>query len=79
MGVIIKEFPCEVGDVVYYIPLYGGKPYCGIKTGKIQMLGYTKQNIRIKISDYHPHNQDFALGKTVFLNMNDAEKELNKY
>src|SRR5678816_3601503 len=30
--------PCKVGDTVWYIPQYGGKPYCGAKEGHAQHI-----------------------------------------
>jgi len=46
----------ELGQEVYYIePNYGtyGKD-------KIQMIGFTKRGVRIKLSNHHPHNKDFS-------------------
>jgi len=68
--------PCKLGDTVYYIPKFGSKAYCGIQSGRVQMIGITSRSIRIKISEHHPHNKDFTLGQTVFLTHEDAEKAL---
>ena len=67
------ELPCDIGDTIYYIePTYGilGKD-------KVQMIGITSRGFRIKCRNYHPHNKDFAFGKTVFLTQEEAEKALN--
>ena len=76
-----KDGRCFVSDVklggeVFYIPQFNGKPYCGIREGHVQALSFTKAGKRIKIREYHAHNQDFMLGKTVFLTHEAAEAAL---
>lgn len=76
-----KAGRCFVSDVklggeVFYIPKFNGKPYCGIREGHVQAVSFTKAGKRIKIREYHAHNQDFMLGKTVFLTPESAEVAL---
>lgn len=73
-----KDGRCFVSDVklggeVFYIPKFNGKPYCGIKTGHVQAVAFTKAGKRVKIREHHAHNQDFMIGKTVFLSPEAAE------
>ena len=72
----VVVLPCKIGDTVYYIPRFNGKSYCGVSIGHVQMVGYTRAGIRVKVREYHPHNMDFMLGKTVFLTREEAEKAL---
>lgn len=72
----VVVLPCKVGDKIYYIPKFNGKPYCGVNIGHVQMVGYTRAGIRIKVREHHSHNMDFMLGKTVFLTREEAEKAL---
>lgn len=76
-----KEGRCFVSDVnlggeVFYIPKFNGKPYCGIQVGHVQAIAFTKAGKRIKIREHHAHNQDFMIGKTVFLTRESAEAAL---
>ena len=76
-----KDGRCFVSDMklggkVFYIPKFNGKPYCGIREGHVQAVSFTKVGKRIKIREYHAHNQDFMLGKTVFLTYEAAEAAL---
>lgn len=73
-GVIVP--PCKVGDTVYLVPTYHGKPYCGVVVDKVQMVGITTRGIHIKARYHHDHNKTYMLGKTVFLTREDAEKAL---
>lgn len=75
-GVILP--PCKVGQTVYLIPTYGGKPYCGIVQDKVQMIGITSRGVHIKARSHHDHNKMYMLGKTVFLTREDAEKALKE-
>lgn len=67
-----------LGDDVSYIPKFNGKPYCGVQKGHIQAISFTKSGTRVKIREHHPHNMDFALGKTAFLDQESAEKALTE-
>lgn len=76
-----REGRCFISDVklggeVFYIPQFNGKPYCGIQKGHVQAVSFTKAGKRIKIREYHAHNQDFMLGKTVFLTYEATEAAL---
>ena len=68
--------PCKVGDTVYAIKRYGGKPIAIIED-KVQMVGVTSRSVRILLRAHHDHNQTFQLGKTVFLTREEAEKALD--
>lgn len=74
-----KDGRCFVSDVklggeVFYIPRFNGKPYCGIQVGHVQAVSFTKARKRVKIREYHAHNQDFMLGKAAFLTREAAMK-----
>lgn len=68
----------SLGDDVFYIPTFNGKPYCGVQKGHIQAISFTKAGIRVKIREHHPHNTDFALGKRAFLDQESAEKAVKE-
>ena len=75
-GVIVP--PCKVGDDVYLIPTYNGKPYCGVCKDKVQMIGITSRGVHIKAREHHDHNKMYMLGKTVFLTKEEAERALKE-
>jgi predicted GIY-YIG superfamily endonuclease len=75
-GVIVP--PCKVGDTVYLIPTYNGKPYCGITQDKVQMIGITSRGVHIKARNHHDHNKMYMLGKSVFLTKEEAEEKLKE-
>ena len=68
----------KLGDTVYYIPKFNNNPYCGIQAGHVQAISFTRAGQRIKIREYHPHNQDFMLGKSAFITYEDAKVVLSK-
>lgn len=68
----------KIGCEVFYIPKFNGKPYCGVKSGHVQAVAFTKAGKRVKIREYHAHNQDFMIGKSVFLTRESAEAALAK-
>lgn len=70
--------PCDIGDDVYLIPLYGGKPYCGVIKDKVQMIGITSRGFHIKARRYHDHNKTYMVGKVAFFNKDEAENALEK-
>ena len=72
------KLPCKVGDEVYIIPKYNGKPYCGVISDKIQMIGMTSRGVHIKTRGKSNFNKTYMLGKTVFLTREDAEKKLEE-
>lgn len=78
-----KEKRCFVSDIklggeVFYIPMFNGKPYSGIREGHAQAVSFTRSGNRIKIREHHPHNQDFMIGKTVFLTREEAQAALRR-
>jgi hypothetical protein len=73
---LLVRLPCKVGETVWYIPQYGGKPYCGAKEGHAQHITLSSRHWRIQVREHHPHNTDFVLGKTVFLTREEAEAAL---
>ena len=73
-GVIV--LPVKVGQTVYVIPKYDGKPYCGVQMDKVQMVGITSRGIHIKTRNKSNFNKTYMLGKTVFLTKEEAEKAL---
>lgn len=68
----------ELGGEVFYIPKFNGKPYCGVQSGHVQTVAFTRAGKRVKIREHHAHNQDFMLGKSVFLTCEAAEAALAK-
>ena len=68
----------KLGDTIYYIPKFNNNPYCGIQAGHVQAISFTRAGQRIKIREYHPHNQDFMLGKSAFITYEDAKVVLSK-
>ena len=67
-----------LGGEVYYVPTFNGNPYCGVKSGHVQAVAFTKSGKRVKIREYHAHNQYFMLGKTVFIDSESAETKLKE-
>lgn len=79
-GVVVS--PVKAGQDVYLIPTYNSKPYCGVVSDKVQMIGITTRGIHIKARNHHDHNKMYMLGKSVFLTREEAEqalKEREKY
>lgn len=74
-GAIIP--PCNVGDDIWIVKCYEGKPL-GIVKDKVQMIGITSRGFHIKARNHHDHNKMYMLGKTVFLTREDAEKALRE-
>lgn len=75
-GIVV--LPCKVGDKVYVIPKYNGKPYCGVQQDKVQMVGITSRGIHIKTRNKSSFNKTYMLGKTAFLTKEEAEKALKE-
>lgn len=73
-GVVV--LPCKLGDMVYIIPKYNGKPYCGVKSAKIQMIGITSRGWHIKTREESNFNKTYILGKTAFLTKEEAEQAI---
>lgn len=68
--------PCKLGDDIYLIPTYGGKPYCGVVKDTVQMIGMTSRGFHIKARNHHNHNKTYFLGKSAFLTKDEAEEQL---
>ena len=74
----VVVLPCKVGQVVYYYPTFGCNPIGGVREGHCQSVGFSRDNVRIKIREYHAHNVDYALGNGVFLTRAEAEAALKE-
>lgn len=72
----VVVLPCKIGDIVYVIPKYKGKPYCGVVSDKIQMIGITSRGWHIKTKGTSNFNKTYMLGKTAFLTKEEAEHAL---
>lgn len=70
--------PCNLGDTVYIIPKYGGKPYCGIIEDTVQMIGYTTRGFHIKARNNHDHNKTYMIGKDAYLDKELAKEALEE-
>lgn len=70
--------PAAIGADVFYIKTFDGKLYCGVSKGHIQAIAFTRAGTRVKIREYHPHNMDFMLGKSAFLDKESAENALKE-
>ena len=73
-GVVV--LPCNIGDDIYLIPTYGGKPYCGVVEDKVQMIGVTSRGFHIKARRHKDHNKTYFLGKSAFLTKEEAKAHL---
>ena len=73
----VVVLPCKVGDTVWAIKRYGGKPIAIIED-KVQMVGVTSRSVRILLRAHKDHNQTFMFGKTVFLTREEAEAALKE-
>lgn len=72
----VTVLPCNIGDAVYLIPKYNGKPYCGVVEDKVQMVGITSRGFHIKAREHKDHNKTYFLGKSAFLTREEAEAHL---
>ena len=75
---LLLRLPCKVGDTVWYIPSYNGKPLGFINKDKVQMIGFTSRGIHFKLREHHEHNKMYMLGKSVFLTREEAEAKLKE-
>ena len=75
---LLLRLPCKVGDTVWYIPSYNGKPLGFINKDKVQMIGFTSRGIHFKLREHHEHNKMYMLGKSVFLTRAEAEQKLKE-
>ena len=72
------ELPCKIGDTVYFIPTYNGKPIWGVQRGIVQMVGITRQGYHVKIRDRADFNKTYMFRKSAFLSKEQAEARLAK-
>lgn len=72
-GVIV--LPCKVGQTVWAIERYGGKPIAIIE-GKVQMVGVTSRSVKVLLRNHKDFNKTYVFGKTVFLIREAAEAAL---
>lgn len=72
------EPPVKVGDTVYFIPTYNGKPIWGVQRGIVQMVGITRQGYHVKIRDRADFNKTYMFRKSAFLSKEQAEARLAK-
>lgn len=72
------ELPVKVGDTVYFIPTYNGKPIWGVQRGIVQMVGITRQGYHVKIRDRADFNKTYMFRKSAFLSKEQAEARLAK-
>ena len=72
-GVIV--LPCKVGQTVWAIERYGGKPIAIIE-GKVQMVGVTSRSVKVLLRNHKDFNKTYVFGKTVFLTREAAEAAL---
>ena len=72
------ELPVKVGDTVYFIPTYNGKPIWGVQRGIVQMVGITRQGYHVKIRDRADFNKTYMFRKSAFLSKEQAEARLSE-
>lgn len=72
----VVELPVKIGDTVYFIPTYNGKPIWGVQRGIVQMVGITRQGYHVKIRDRADFNKTYMFGKSAFLSKEQAEARL---
>ncbi len=75
-GVIVP--PCKVGDVVYLIPTFGGRAYCGVVQDNVQLIGITSRGVHIKARNHQNYNKMYMIGKSAFLAKEEAERALKE-
>lgn len=72
-GVIVP--PVKVGQTVWAVEKYGGKPIAIIE-GKVQMVGVTSRSVKVLLRNHKDFNKTYVFGKTVFLTREAAEEAL---
>lgn len=68
--------PVNIGDDIYLLNSYCGKFYGCVTADKVQLVGFTKNNIHIKARNHHDHNKMYILGKNCFISIEEAEEKL---
>ncbi len=71
----IVGLPCKVGEDVFAIECYGGKPLYIFKD-KVQHICIARSNIHFRLQKHHPHNKTYQFNKLAFLTREEAEAAL---
>lgn len=74
----IIEPPVKLGQKVWYIPHYHGKPYCGVKEDIIRMIGFSSRGFQVRLRDLVDKQKTYMLGKSAFTTKEAAEEQLRK-
>lgn len=74
----IIELPVKLGQEVWYIPHYHGKPYCGVKKDIISMIGFSSRGFQVRLRNAEDRQKTYMLGKSVFTTKEAAEEQLEK-
>lgn len=72
------EPPVKLGQEVWYIPHYHGKPYCGVKKDIIRMIGFSSRGFQLRLRDAADRQKTYMLGKSVFTTKEAADEQLKK-
>lgn len=75
----VVELPCNIGDDIYIISTYGGKPIGDIIADKVRLICITKAGIHIGVRQHSSFNKTYMLGKTAFATLEDAELALKNW
>ena len=74
----LVEPPVKLGQEVWYIPHYHGKPYCGVKKDFIRMIGFSSRGFQLRLRDADDRQKTYMLGKSVFTTKEAADEQLKK-
>ena len=72
------EPPVKLGQEVWYIPHYHGKPYRGVKKDFIRMIGFSSRGLQLRWRDAADRQKTYMIGKSVFTTKEAAEEQLKK-
>lgn len=72
------EPPVKLGQEVWYIPHYNGKPYCGVCKDIIRMIGFSSRGFQVRLRDASDRQKTYMLGKSVFTTKEAAKEQLRK-
>lgn len=76
-GTLIEP-PVKLGQEVWYIPHYNGKPYCGVCKDVIRMIGFSSRGFQVRLRDASDRQKTYMLGKSVFTTKEAAQEQLKK-
>ena len=76
-GTLIEP-PVKLGQEVWYIPHYHGKPYCGVNKDFIRMIGFSSRGFQLRLRDAADRQKTYMIGKSVFTTKEAAEEQLKK-